>query len=66
VGKALQEFFPLLSFEQRFRFFGVDLVPPESDDKSGIIIPYFAGGTNAILRRMFWKKGRIGEPGGWK
>jgi hypothetical protein len=63
VEKALQELFPLFSFEQRFWFFGVNLVPPESNDESENIIPYFTGGANAILRRMFWKKGRIGEPG---
>jgi hypothetical protein len=49
VGKALQELFPLFSFEQRFRFFGVNLFPPECNDESGNIIPYSAGGTNAIF-----------------
>jgi hypothetical protein len=43
MEKALQEIFPLLLFDKRIWLFGVNLVPPESDDENENIISYFAG-----------------------
>jgi len=63
MGKALQELFPLLSFDQRIGLFGIDLVPPELDDENGDIISYFPRPTNSIFAdlgaleitsRFFW------------
>jgi hypothetical protein len=47
MGKALQELFPLLSFDKRIGLFSINLVPPESDDENGKIIPYFTRPTNS-------------------
>jgi hypothetical protein len=61
MRKALQEFFPLLSFGQRFGLLGVNLVPPESDDESANIIPYFPGGTHSILIRRLSRGEKFSE-----
>jgi hypothetical protein len=59
MGKALQQIFPLFLFEQRIGRLGVNFSPPPTEDESGIILSYFAGGSNPILLRRQSRREKV-------